>query len=368
MAPSPGIPSTLPLYFLQSLWPDGTSEDCSTRAEYSGHIYPFLGENHNFLFLANLAAMYFTGVVFGIIWIAIRGYYRQDGSPWLPNFCRTDACCVWFEPIARFWPAVLWPLFLLWVLICFMIDNASHATNCCGFETRKSKRRKRLEAAAKRNRDLFASEFESEPSETISQRSSVILTPLSRMPRSTYATYHAVPDIGSWSPSRTNSITSVDRLSKSRYKSSGAWVFVPGRGDRSPSLPPYQSRSNSAQNIALVGTSGAKSAGSVNPPRRSRASSASTSSNSQPGPTPNPGDSRPISIRTRRVSVKYNSASSPLQRSESVDDIDPQVAVEMGGSSAHDSDNEDSPVVLEMGGDLSRESTSSMGGERAARN
>lgn len=361
-----GTPFTSLLYLSQSFGHKEIGSDNSTKTESKNQAT----YNLYFMYLALVISIYLVGILFGIIWVATRDYNRQDGPPWVPRFCRTEACCVGFEPIARFWPAFLWPLFLTWVLIYFIIDKALHATTCCGWETRRSKRRKRLQVAGRRNRDIYDSDFGSEPSDTISPRSSVISTPPYPVPRAIYATYNSVPNMGPWHPSsqsRTSSAAGLDRLGKSRLKSTASWMSIPGRGDGSPPLPPYQSRFNSAQNLGPMGISGVNHVGSMSPSGQSRASSASTLSNSQSDPASNAGDNRPISIQIKRISIKYDRAPSPLQRSESVEDIDPQGVLQKNGSSARESDADDPPVVLEMS-DSSAKSNGSKVSERTMRN
>lgn len=81
---------------------------------------------------------YIIGFVFSTMWILTRDYDPR----WVPSLFDTEACCAPFRPLIYFWPAILWPMFLLYVFLLFTADKVLHATTCCGKDMAASRRRK----------------------------------------------------------------------------------------------------------------------------------------------------------------------------------------------------------------------------------
>lgn len=294
---------------------------------------------------------YIAGILFGFVWISTRDYSRQDGPPWVPKFCRTEICCAGFEPAIRYWPAYLWPLFLLCVFICFVIEKIKNATSCCGRELRRSRRRRRLESA---RQDLYASGLVSEQSGIASPNSPIISTPPHPVPQATHDPRFCLGDLSSWDPS----IKSIDSPASISPRSSRtarmSWVAVPSRGHRTPP-PVYQLRANSAQNFGKMGLSNAASTSST--PRQSGSSSSSTSSADLEA-------ARPVSMQINRVSITYDKAPSPLRTSESIIVNNRPVEMRTGSSSTKGSDSGDLSLVMQLGG-LSGESSREKDEEKA---
>lgn len=301
--------------------------------------------NRTVLHIIVAITFYIAGVLFGFVWIATRDYNPQNGPPWVPKFCRTEICCAWFEPVIRFWPAYLWPLFLLCVFIYFIIEKAMDATSCCGRELPASRRRRRLESV---HRDICASGLVCEPSGAASPNPSIISTPPYPVPQATHDPRFCLGDLSSWDPSSKSMNSSAPISPRSSRTTRMSWVAIPGRGYRTPP-PIYQSRVNSAR------TSNAASTSST--PGQSRSRSSSTFSADLEA-------ARPVSMQIKRISITYDKAPSPLRTSESVAVSNLPVEMQMGSSSAQGSDSGASSLVMQSGG-LSGESSRGKDKEKA---
>lgn len=102
-------------------------------------------EAHHLLFFIG-AIIYVLGLVVMSIQVYSRDYDDTNGPLWLLRACRTEACCICFEPIANVLSIVLWPIVLLYLAVYFASDKSMHATTCCGRTLRKTRERKRLES------------------------------------------------------------------------------------------------------------------------------------------------------------------------------------------------------------------------------
>lgn len=117
--------------------------DSSTSLSATGR------SNFMAIYLALIISIYIVGIVFGLIWIFTREYDRH-GPPWVPSIFQTEACCVLLEPLVLIWPALLWPVFLIALLMYWTVEKAMRATTCCGREMRRHKRRYRWELENRR--------------------------------------------------------------------------------------------------------------------------------------------------------------------------------------------------------------------------
>lgn len=117
-------------------------------------------------------AMYIVGAVFFAVWIFTRDFEGRN-PPWIPSFFQTEVCCVLIEPIAKIWPAILWPGFLCLLLLYFAADKTMHATTCCGREMTRSRRRKRMDARFRRILPLDDVELVSHTGGTVTPESPV---------------------------------------------------------------------------------------------------------------------------------------------------------------------------------------------------
>lgn len=341
----PGVPCLSMLYLKPPPMANGTNHT-ESLTPLSSNTGDEIIANRTVLHITVAITFYIAGVLFGFVWIATRDYNRQDGPPWVPKFCRTEICCAWFEPVIRFWPAYLWPLFLLCVFIYFIIEKAMDATNCCGQELRRSRRRRRLKSV---HRDICASGLVCEPSGAASPYSSIISTPPHPVPQATYDPRFCLGDLSSWDSS-SKSMNSFAPISTRPSRTTRmSWVAIPGRGYGTPP-PIYQSRVNSAR------SSNATSISST--PGQSRSRSSSTLSADLEA-------ARPVSMQIKRISITYDKAPSPLRTSESIAVNDLPVEMQMGNSSAQGSDSGGSSLVMQSGG-LSGDSSRGKGKEKSA--
>lgn len=285
--------------------------------------------NFSVMFIALGCSFYIVASLFTIIWIFTRDFYEVNGVPWVPSFFRTETLCVFLEPIVRFWPALLWPVFLGFILVGYISEKSSDATTFCGREIRGRKKAGRLQST---KRDIYDTELGSESPGRCSNRSSQSSTRTLSMPRATYGRANSDPDMFMMSPRATSwgsSSTTLDSQSPRRKSSllSGGWVRVPARGEydnRTPPLPLYQYQ-RGLSNASMGPPFGSPKNGFYpSLLSQSPTSPLSSGSSSPSGPTSPPrSNSAPEAVPThikRISSIKGNpKVASPLQRSESME-------------------------------------------------
>lgn len=187
----------------------GSDLDCDARA----------WKNLAILLVILGGVLYVVGAIFAFSWMRTRDYNRQTGTPWVPSCFHTERCCVSFEPIARYWPALLWPLFAVIICIHYVHDKVLYAVAHSGRTRRRKPHRKRFQAATRNVYDVdIEPGFVPDPA---CSSSSVISMPPILTPPPVY------------------------RLKRTSVAS---WVSLPARGPDTPP-PHYQSRQNSASNL-----------------------------------------------------------------------------------------------------------------------
>ncbi|PSR91963.1 hypothetical protein BD289DRAFT_202366 [Coniella lustricola] len=107
-----------------------------------------------------LVSIYIVGVIFALLWILTRTFDRKLGPHWVPGCFRTDACCIWLEPVARFAPAFVWPLFIFLCFIYHAKEKSRDAATCCGRRRRIAKQQARLRSVMQPNYDVCDSTSE----------------------------------------------------------------------------------------------------------------------------------------------------------------------------------------------------------------
>lgn len=113
-----------------------------------------VANNRRVIFLSFLIATYIVGIIFALLWILTRRFDQKLGLPWVPSFFRTDVCGIWFEPVARFAPALAWPFLILYWYIYSTKQKTSEATTICGRRRRVVKQQARLESVPQPNYDM----------------------------------------------------------------------------------------------------------------------------------------------------------------------------------------------------------------------
>lgn len=195
------------------------------------------------IWLALGISLYVVGFVLTLVWIFTRDFDGY-GPPWVPSIFRTEACCVLIEPLAHIWPALLWPLWLLLLLLYFIFDKTMHATTCCGKEMKRSKRRKRWEMENRRMSAFDDVELLSAASPGSSRTASVNTEPVRTPPPMYQSRVNSVSEFlpqSKGGPSRVNS----DPLPR-RRASSVSDLIPPAKGSpRKPSRLSVSARADS---------------------------------------------------------------------------------------------------------------------------
>lgn len=311
--------------FIGAIWvpPGGSVSSNNTVptadvASHDGNI------NFSVMFLALGVSFYIVASLFTFVWIMTRDFNEANGPPWVPSFFRTETFCVCFEPIVRFWPAILWPIFLLVLFIWFGLDKGSNATTLCGREKRRSKMLRRLQSTEE---DIYDTECASESAERMnSQSSRATLIPPPPLPPAVYGRVSSDPDLSPISPlsqSRANSWGSLDSgsLKTRTIRSSIGWVGIPARGENYNTPPPlYQLRQDSRSAMSPFGSPKAGFYGSLLSQSPISSLSSGSSSPSAPSTSPPRSNSAPIAgspipLHVRRISIQVDpDAASPLDR------------------------------------------------------